>query len=117
MTEPNERHHAEPGNDAQARVAEITRLFVSIRGVLDHMIGTLGTPDGDTPKTVVTKLNELHTAHLRVLAAEEAFHDQKARPGGIDAIDFDSIRAEIGSQLDRLREGMAAEGLSGKSDR
>ncbi|WP_296424128.1 hypothetical protein [Yoonia sp.] len=98
--------------NATARVAEISRLFESIRQVLDQMIRVIGTPDGRTPKAIITKLNELQSAHLKVLAAEEVFHAQHGQSASSEDIDVDAIRADIGGQLDRLRAAITAEGLS-----
>ncbi|MBE0414124.1 hypothetical protein, partial [Yoonia sp.] len=63
--------------DAAARVAEISGLFVSIRQLITYMIDSIGVPDAQTPKTIINKLGELQSAHLKVLAAEEAFHAQQ----------------------------------------
>lgn len=101
-------------SNAAARVAEISRLFESIRQVLDHMIQAIGTPDGQTPKAVVSKLNELQSVHLKVLAAEEAFHDNQDTSEDENIIDFDAVRAEIGRQLDRLRTAIETEKVSAK---
>ena len=103
-------------NDASARHAEISRLFQSIRQILDLMIQTMGAPDGHTPKAVIAKLNELQAAHLKVLAAEEAFHAQQGDIEDSAAIDFDAIRFEIGGQLDRLRQAIMADKLPFDAD-
>ncbi len=108
MNELNEMG-PEDSDEAALRVAEITRLFVSIRQVLDQMIQAIGVPDGHTPKAVIAKLNELQSAHLKVLAAEEAFDDHQDHVAGGTEFDFEAIRAEIGSQLDRIRAAILAD--------
>lgn len=102
--------------DAAARVAEISGLFVSIRQLISLMIDSIGAPDAQTPKTMITKLSELQSAHLKVLAAEEAFHAQQDAIGGAETIDIDAIRADIRGQLDRIRAAQAAGELSGGAE-
>jgi hypothetical protein len=99
---------------AAERLAEITRLSEGIRRTLSDMADALDQKTGPTPKDVLTKLNELHAVHLKVLIAEDAFHAKLGKTTDDDAIDFDAIRTEIGSQLDRIRDSLVASGLSGK---
>lgn len=108
MTELDARGPEGPG-DAELRVAEIADLFRRTRTTLDHMIGTVGTPNAQTPKAIVTKLNELQSVHLKVLDAEEAFYAKQEESSSGTEIDFDAVRAEIGGQLDRIRKAIAAE--------
>ena len=99
--------------EAQARVARIAALFESIAGTLDQMIEDLGRPGGPAPRALHIKLGELQTAHLKLIAAEEAFD---AEFGADERADFDGIRREIGRRLDRLRAGLDAEGLHRQSE-
>ncbi|WP_439155823.1 hypothetical protein [Yoonia sp.] len=115
MNEMNETG-AHCHGDAAARVAEISGLFVSIRQILAQMIDGIGVPDARTPKTIIAKLSELQSAHLKVLAAEEAFHAQQDAVGGADTIDMETIRADIRGQLDRIRAAQDAGPLSGGAE-
>lgn len=100
---------------AGARLAEIDALSRRIRRALTDMMDTLEAEDDVSalPKAILTKLNELHAAHLRVLAAEDMFHDKigKEQDPDADAPDYDAIGAEIGRQLDRIRQTLVAKGV------
>lgn len=97
---------------SQERMSEIMRLFRSIRDFLDAAIAKLGTPDAMTPKSVMMKMSELQSAHMAILKAEEAFYDKCESANDVDEIDFDAIRSEIGSHLDRIRAAIKAESVS-----
>lgn len=97
--------------DAQARVTEITTLFARIRGVLDHSLQIADDLAEDTPRILITRMDQLIAAHLKVLTAEEAFNAaQNANPGDIDQLD--NIRDDLGRRLDRLRASLGAESFS-----
>ncbi|WP_237331940.1 hypothetical protein [Yoonia vestfoldensis] len=101
--------------DAQARVTEITTLFARIRGVLDHSLRIADDLAEDTPRILITRMDQLIAAHLKVLTAEEAFNAaQNANPGDIDQLD--SIRDDLGRRLDRLRASLGATGVSGQPE-
>ncbi|WP_373635518.1 hypothetical protein [Yoonia sp. SS1-5] len=102
MTKPKKRAIG-AHDDPATRVAETKKLFRQIRETLVHMLETLGTTQGDTPKSIVTKMNELQAAHLKVLSAEEAFDVHYGKLDTAETPDFDAIRIEIGRQLDRIR--------------
>jgi len=105
---------AAPGDDG--RVAEINALTAEIRVLLQEMVKQAREdPAGARPAELLKKIGELHSAHLKVVEKEEAFHAKLARDGA-DAIDYDRIRAEIGRKLDRIRAARGAEGLSGGAD-
>lgn len=115
MTELNDQRP--PGlSDAQARAAEIGRLFENILHTLQQMIAAIGPTDADTPDAVIAKLNELKAAHLRILAAEEAFDGPREEPHQSNDVDFEALRIEIGSQLDRLRAAILADKLPFDAD-
>lgn len=96
---------------AADRLAEIDALSRSIRKNLENMRAKLDCSSGPTPKDLQNKLNELHAAHLKVLAAEDMFHEKIGKHRNTDTIDYDVIRVEIGGMLDRLRESLVAEGF------
>ena len=108
MTEMNEAGSHDP-MDAQARSVEVARLFKNILTTLQQMIATIGPADVDTPDAVIAKLNELKSAHLRILAAEEAFDGPCEKSDRYEDVDFDALRLEIGGQLDRLRAAILAD--------
>ena len=95
---------------ARARVAEITTLFARIRALLDHSLRITDDLTEDTPRTIITRMDQLIAAHLKVLTAEEAFNAaQTANPA--DSADLDSIRDELGRRFDRLRASLGAKGV------
>ena len=100
---------------AEARVAEITVLFARIRALLDHSLRITDDLTDETPRTIITRMDQLIAAHLKVLTAEEAFNAaQNAKPGTID--DLDSIRDDLGRRLDRLRTSLGTAGVSGQPE-
>ncbi len=115
MTEqqPNVPAGAVPAAD---RLAEITQLSEGIRRTLSQMTDALDQHTGPTPKDILNKLNELHAVHLKVLAAEDAFHAKIGKTKDDDAVDFDIIRVDIGRQLDRIRDAIVAGVISGASE-
>lgn len=98
---------------AAARLAEIRALTEDIRQTLTDMRMVLREPGGPKPKDLLTKLNELHAAHLKVLAAEDTFYAKIGKTGHEEPLDLEAIRADIGRRLDRIRESLVAAGLSG----
>ena len=95
---------------ARARVAEITTLFARIRALLDHSLRITDDLTEDTTRTIITRMDQLIAAHLKVLTAEEAFNAaQTANPA--DSADLDSIRDELGRRFDRLRASLGATGV------
>lgn len=106
-----------PGSAASAavRLAEIDHLSESIRQVLRQMSDALDDQSGPFPTEILTTLNQLHAAHLKVLTAEDAFHAKLGKTADDDAIDFEAIRADIGGQLDRIRDSLLTSGISSKA--
>ena len=90
-------------DNASARVAEISQLYQNIRASLVLMMAQAGPLTTDTPKPILNKMNELQSAHLKVLAAEEAFHAHQKATAPDEDIDYDDLRADIGRQIDRIR--------------
>lgn len=101
---------------AAARLAEIDALSRHIRKNLSDMLAEVDGGHSPNLKELQNKLNELHAAHLKVLAAEDAFHARLGKTTDENAVDFDAVRTEIGRRLDRLRESRAAGGFSGDAD-
>jgi hypothetical protein len=101
--------------DARDRVAEITRLFRRIRALLDHSLRISDDLRDDTPKALLQRMDQLIAAHLRVLAAEEAFLATQHSLNPDDS-SLDSIRHDLGRRLDRLRASFAAKGISEHAD-
>ena len=97
---------------AKERIAEISRMFVTMRDALQRRLLTLRDPESDVPEAFIIQLNELKAVHLRMLASEEAFHDDQGQTGSRDQVDLSEIRAEIGGRLDRLRATILTDRLS-----
>ena len=105
------------GPEAAAdRVAEIDRLSREIRTRLEEMTAGLDEGSASNVKAITNKLDLLHAAHLKVLAAEDAFHAKLGTDPDADAIDYDAIRVDVGCRLDRLRESLMAEGFPCDAD-
>ena len=111
-----EKRMTPASDDAAARVAEIAGLFVSIRQTLEFAREALEASDASQTKTILNKLNEIQSAHVKVLAAEDAFHAQHAAADADDLPDLDAIRAEIGRKLDGIRAVLDAGGVSGGAE-
>lgn len=101
---------------AAERLAEIDRLTRSIRVLLEQMIAAFENGDNVSVKEVLNKLSELQAAHLKVITAEDTFHAKTGTDPDADAIDYDEIRCEVGCRLDRLRQSLLAEAVSGDVD-
>ncbi len=101
---------------AAERLAEIDELSRRIRKNLAEMLADADCAPGPTPKELQNKLNELHAAHLKVLAAEDAFHAKIGKNPDDDAVDFEAMRIDIGRQLDRIRASLVSGGFSGETD-
>lgn len=106
----------DPRSLANARLAEIEKLFADIRSIIEVMMDELGEPRTDTPAKIIKKMDELTKAHLTVLNAEDAFHAKFGYSDDADKIDYDAIRADIGRQLDRIRDSHRTEGVFVRSD-
>jgi len=67
----------------------------------------------DFPKAeatkVLTKISEMQTVHLMLLRAEEAFYEKIVFGTNVTAVDYDVVRTQIGSALDRIRAATDAE--------
>lgn len=101
----------EADEDTTPEVAELKRVFRRIHAVLESMLAVAPGIDSSTPAAVVAKLSELQTAHRRIVAAEEAFYAQNPPIVSDAELDLSALRAEIGSQLDRLRAAILADKL------
>ena len=101
-----EQHTTAPDGAAMAaaRLAEIDHLSERIRLVLTQMSDALDQDAGPFATEILTTLNQLHAAHLKVLTAEDVFHAKIGKTADDGALDFEAIRADIGRQLDRIRE-------------
>ena len=101
---------------AADRLAEIDGLSRRISDTLSQMIAEMHDVPGKLPKDILDKLNLLHAAHLKVMTAEDKFHDQIGKDPDAAAIDYDTIRSEVGGRLDRLRHSLLAEGIHCDAD-
>jgi hypothetical protein len=116
-----------PSNDkykdmptAQERVAELNTLYINMRDLLRSWMSQCEEPSTEMSKKMLQKINDMQTAHMLVLKAEEAFHARcktSADTAHPDTIaDIENVRLEIGRKLDSLRETIAESGVSGKPD-
>ena len=104
----------QPNREAagRLRIAEITTLFADMRAMMVMWLGDAGPAAKATSKQMLDKINELQSAHLLVIRAEEAFHDKFGHGEIADGIDYDAARDAIGRELDRLRAAVEAGYLS-----
>jgi len=101
---------------AATRLSEIDDLSQDIRIRLQEMADDLKVVSAANLNAITNKLDLLHAAHLKVLAAEDKFHAKVGIDPDQDAIDYGEVRAEIGSRLNRFRESLMAEGFSCDAD-
>jgi phosphoenolpyruvate-protein kinase (PTS system EI component) len=107
----------DPPTLAADRLSEIETLFEMIRKALQQAVAEIGEPTAEMPKAIKKRLDDLIEAHLKILSAEDAFHAKIEKIEDGEAVDYDAIRAEIGRQLDRIRESLGAEGVFVRPDR
>ena len=103
-------------DEAGNRVAEIDRLTADIRARLEEMVADLKEVTGPNLKAINAKLDLLHAAHFKVLAAEDAFHAKLGTDPDADAVDYDAVRDQVGCRLDRIRQSLLAEGFPCDAD-
>ena len=111
MNTPNQAGSDGP-NLAAERVAEIDALSREIRDRLREMMANVKEVTSANLNAITNKLDLLHAAHLKVLAAEDKFHEKTGADPDEHATNYDEIRTDIGCQLDRLRSALIAEGVS-----
>ncbi|MCK0094209.1 hypothetical protein MWU60_01395 [Yoonia sp. F2084L] len=101
---------------AAERLAEVDLLSRDIRKLLEQMIAAFKADEDVALKDVLTKLNQLHAAHLQVVTAEERFHAKLGSDPDEDAIDYDAVRFDVGCRLNRLRQSLLADGFPCDAD-
>lgn len=106
----------EAGPEPTYEVSELKRIFRHIHAVLEDRLAASPRIDAVTPHAVITQLSELQSVHRQIVAAEEAFDAEYPDTTADADIDFCALRAEIGSQLDRLRTAMLADKVPGEPD-
>ena len=107
------KHHPAADEDAAAqRVAVIEEQFRATSALLQVLMAQLGTPDSRTPKTILTKLNELQSLHTTIIHAQEVFYEKFRKADPEAGINYDEIRRDLGGQLDRIRAAIKAKGIS-----
>lgn len=100
----NNKTNAAGAEDANARLAEIRQIFERYKTAIEVLCRELGTAEAGLSTRILAKITDLQTAHLEVVAAEEAFNEKfKTEIAGTE-IDFDTARRDIGRQLDRIRK-------------
>ena len=99
--------------DAQERLAEMRAMFVRVHDEIRQHMDAARDPSVSDFKAISSKLSELQTNHLTLLRAEEAFHDKFRTDAPKNTDNYDDIRRQVGRALSRLRDTIAAEGVSG----
>ena len=106
----------DPPHSAAERLAEMKQLFRQARDLLALALDEIGQPTAETPKALRKRFDDLFDAHLKAVAAEDAFDAQTGETGDKDVIDYDEIRAELGRQLDRIRDSGGSDAISGEAE-
>jgi len=97
-----------------SRVAVIARLFQRMSFTLDLMMTEFETSKDVSAKPILSKIIELQSVHFAVLKAQEAFLEKINSSENSPENDREKIRSDIGGKLDRIRDAIAAEGVSQK---
>lgn len=111
MSDDKNRSEMDAQSDA-ARVAIMRRLFHRMSAVMDMMIDGFEANNDFSPKLLVSKLLELQSVHFAVLKAQEAFLEKQIPMQDDQSASSDDLRSDIGGKLDRIRDAIAAEGVS-----
>ena len=97
----------------ERRAGELQRLYVEmqelVRGQMDQQ-RAMGKAE---LKEVNIKLSEMQTLQLSLLRAEETLYDKLRFTSDAKRTDYTAIRREIGRSLNRLRQSLGSEGVSG----
>lgn len=110
MNAMHDRDHSAIAS-ARDRVDEIMTLYQRIRTLLDHNLRIIDDLSDETPRALITRMDQLIAAHLKVLTAEEAFHAAQSATDA-DTPDYASLRDALGRKLDRLRAAVASAAVS-----
>jgi hypothetical protein len=115
MNTPNETRPDGLATAAE-RLVEVDAVSQYIRDRLREMADDLKKVTYGNLNEINKQLDLLHASHLRVVIAEDKFHDKLGTDPDADAIDYDTIRDDIGRQLDRLRDALIANGVLGDAE-
>ena len=85
------------------RVAEIDALTAQVRAVLKAMAEEMQTTGGVKPAEVLRKLGEIQSSQLKLMEMEAVFHAKLRAAEDAETDDIETIRADIGRRLDRIR--------------
>lgn len=102
--------------DEATRVAMLARLFHRMSVTLDLMMTEFETSKTGSPKPILSKIIELQSLHFAVLKAQEAFLEKINPSENSPENDHEKLRVDIGGKLDRIRDAIAAEGVSEESE-
>lgn len=100
--------------DEASRAAVLARLFHRMSVTLDQMLTEFEASRDVSPKPILSKIIELQSVHFAVLKAQEAFLEKTNSSEDRPENDREKIRSDIGGKLDRIRDAIAAEGVSQK---
>ncbi|WP_322892657.1 MULTISPECIES: hypothetical protein [unclassified Yoonia] len=96
---------------ARDRVDEISLLFGRIRALLDHSLRVTDDLSEETPRAVITRMDQLIAAHLKMLTAEEAFNAAHNK-NPTDLAELDRIRCALERRFRRLCASSDPQGVS-----
>ncbi|WP_242494290.1 hypothetical protein [Loktanella sp. IMCC34160] len=99
--------------EAERKLGEILNVLTSAQTVLAAQITAIEQTEATKTTEVRQALRSLHELYLNFRAAEEKFHEKYGSGLRAGDIDFDAVRAQIGSRLDSLRRARSAGEVSG----
>ena len=103
--------HTQKAADASARIAAIKEMFEAIKETLRVQVEQFPEIDGQSPKALIQKLNDLQSAQVLLLKAEEAYYEKFGEDDLKGAVDHDAVRDQIGRSLDRIRRSKHPDSL------
>ncbi len=101
------------GKPEEHRLLEMESVFLSARRLVGDLIAAVEAGEAEALRDLPASLSTLHKLYISVTEAEVRFNDKFGRSQDQDAIDFDAIRDQIGSRLDRLRDAGTTSDVSG----
>lgn len=99
-------------NESQRALEDMLRAF-------EHMTGAMQSGERMTEMEMGKSMTSLGRVRRHFLEEVKSYEKHVFESNGLVAsapLDFDQLRSEIGSRLDRLRDAQSAEGVSGEPD-
>lgn len=101
---------------ALLRIAQLSNLFSEIHDTIEVLRAEARRDNMADWVKIISKLSEMQTLHVKLLTAEESFHDKFNQHADMDTIDYDRIRHDIGRALDRIRAASRTDDVSERPD-